>query len=68
MLVKNDAKRKCILCGNDLVDRLDSYDEDGDKCSFYHDNIHTQLYACRYCGLVYVGNIYYKGDESNETN
>lgn len=68
MLVENGTKRKCMLCGNELVDRLDSYDEDGYECGFYHSNIHTKLYACRYCGLVYVGNIYCKGDETNETD
>lgn len=68
MLVENGTKRKCMLCGNEHLERLNSCDSDFYDCNFYYVNDLTNLYACRYCGLVYVGNIYCKGDETNETD
>lgn len=48
-------KRKCALCGNEHLETLKTYDSDGYSCHPYFAGRWAKLYACRYCGLVYIG-------------
>lgn len=49
------AERKCALCGNEHLEPLKLYDSDRYPCQPYFAGYMAKLYACRYCGLVYIG-------------
>ena len=53
--VYTGEKRKCALCGNEHLEKLEIHDPDGYPCRYFFADFLAELYACRYCGLVYIG-------------